>query len=120
MIFASVCVLKPSSFISVESLSLIFDITLHIPLKIVIKLSQISVAISCVATLFSVILLSTKQGDENMENLFVEIGELIATEIDCVEEVKYLDKMLGHMMLIKMKNGEKVLLSLIGGEILEN
>ncbi len=55
-----------------------------------------------------------------MEKLLIEIGELIATEIEYVEEVKYLDKRMGHMMLIKMKNGEKVLLSLIGGEILEN
>lgn len=47
-----------------------------------------------------------------MEDLLIKIGELVATEIDDVNEIVYLDKEMGYMFYICLKNGEKVLLSL--------
>lgn len=48
-----------------------------------------------------------------MEQLLTTIGEFVATEINDVEEVEYVDKAMGYMIYIVLKNGEKVLLSLI-------
>lgn len=48
-----------------------------------------------------------------MEELLTKIGELIATEIEEVEEIKYIDKEMGEMFYIILNNGKKVLLSLI-------
>ena len=48
-----------------------------------------------------------------MEQLLVKIGELVATEIDDVVDVKYVDKELGYMFYIILKDGKKVLLSLL-------
>lgn len=47
-----------------------------------------------------------------MENLFVSIGEFVATEIDDVKEVIYLDKALGCMFYIDVKDGKRYLLTL--------
>ena len=52
-----------------------------------------------------------------MENLLVTIGELVATEIEEVESVHYLDKAMGNMFYIYLKDGRKVLLSLIDSEL---
>ena len=51
-----------------------------------------------------------------MEKLLTKIGELIATEIEEVEEIKYIDKEMGEMFYIILKNGKKGLLSLIEAE----
>lgn len=48
-----------------------------------------------------------------MEELLVTIGELVATEIEDVESVHYVDKEMGYMFYIYLKDGRKVLLSLI-------
>lgn len=48
-----------------------------------------------------------------MEQLLTKIGELVATEIDDVQEVQYVDKDMGYMFYIILENGEKILLSLI-------
>lgn len=48
-----------------------------------------------------------------MEELLVKIGELIATEIDEVKEISYVDKEMGSMFYIFLNDGRKVLLSLI-------
>ena len=52
-----------------------------------------------------------------MEDLLVTIGELVATEIEEVDSVHYLDKAMGDMFYIYMKDGRKVLLSLIDSKI---
>lgn len=51
-----------------------------------------------------------------MEELLTKIGELIVTEIEEVEEIKYIDKEMGEMFYIILNNGKKVLLSLIETE----
>ncbi len=48
-----------------------------------------------------------------MEDILVQIGELVATEIENVNDVEYLDKEMGYMFYIKLKDGKKLLLSLI-------
>lgn len=52
-----------------------------------------------------------------MEQLLTKIGELISMEIDDVEDVEYLDKEMGYMFYINLKDGKKVLLSLIDSEM---
>ncbi len=52
-----------------------------------------------------------------LENLLVTIGELIATEIENVSDVQYVDKDMGQMFYIILNNGEKVLLSLIDSQL---
>ena len=52
-----------------------------------------------------------------MEKLLTQIGELVATEIDDVTNVEYVDKEMGYMFYITLKDGKKVLLSLIDAEI---
>ncbi|MBD5091911.1 MAG: hypothetical protein HDT36_00835 [Clostridiales bacterium] len=52
-----------------------------------------------------------------MENLLVTIGELVATEIEEVDSVHYLDRTMGNMFYIYLKDGRKVLLSLIDSEL---
>ena len=52
-----------------------------------------------------------------MEDLLTKIGELIATEIDDVDDVRYVDKEMGYMFYIYLKDGKKVLLSLIDSEL---
>ena len=48
-----------------------------------------------------------------MEELLTTIGELIATEIEKVVDVHYVSKELGYMMYLELRDGRKVLLSLI-------
>lgn len=48
-----------------------------------------------------------------MDELFVSIGELVATEIEDVKEVIYLDKRLGDMFYIDTNDGKRYLLTLI-------
>lgn len=48
-----------------------------------------------------------------MEDILVQIGELVATEIENVNDVEYLDKEMGYMFYIKLNDGKKLLLSLI-------
>lgn len=47
-----------------------------------------------------------------MEEMLVKIGELVATEIDVVEDVQYVDKALGYMFYITTQDGNKMLLTL--------
>ena len=49
--------------------------------------------------------------------LLITIGELVATEIDEVESVKYVDKEMGYMFYINLDGGKKILLSLIDSDI---
>ncbi len=52
-----------------------------------------------------------------MEKLLTTIGELVSTEIDDVEGVEYVDKEMGYMFYITLKNGKKILLSLVDSEL---
>ena len=52
-----------------------------------------------------------------MEELLTQIGELVATEIEDVKDVEYVDKEMGYMFYITLKDEKKVLLSLIDAEI---
>ncbi|MCM1305851.1 MAG: hypothetical protein NC037_02805 [Bacteroides sp.] len=52
-----------------------------------------------------------------MEDLLITIGELVATEIDDVDSVQYVDKEMGYMFYINLKNGKRVLLSLIDSKL---
>jgi len=52
-----------------------------------------------------------------MEELLTKIGELVATEIDNVKSVEYVDKEMGYMFYITLSDGKKVLLSLIDAKI---
>lgn len=52
-----------------------------------------------------------------MEELLVSIGELIATEIDDVKDIEYVDKELGYMFYLHLQNGQRVLLSLVDSQI---
>ncbi len=50
-----------------------------------------------------------------MEELLVSIGEYVATEIESVKEVIYLDKSLGCMFYIDTNDSNRYLLSLVEG-----
>lgn len=52
-----------------------------------------------------------------MENLLVTIGELVATEIDDVDSIHYVDKKMGYMFYIYMKDGRKILLSIMDSKL---
>lgn len=52
-----------------------------------------------------------------MEELLVSIGELIATEIDDVRDIEYVDKELGYMFYLHLKNGQRILLSIVDSQI---
>ena len=52
-----------------------------------------------------------------MEQLLTKIGELISMEIDEVKDVEYLDEEMGYMFYINLKDGRKILLSLIDSEM---
>ena len=52
-----------------------------------------------------------------MEELLTKIGELVATEIEEVKDVKYVDKQMGYMFYINLKDGRKILLSLIDSKM---
>ena len=52
-----------------------------------------------------------------MEDLLISIGELVSTELEDVESVQYLDKEMGYMFYINLKNGKKILLSLIDSKL---
>ena len=52
-----------------------------------------------------------------MEELLTKIGELVATEIEDVQKVEYVDKELGYMFYITLQDGRKVLLSLIDAKL---
>lgn len=48
-----------------------------------------------------------------MEELFISIGELVATEIESVKDVLYIDKSLGCVCYIDVNDGKRYILSLI-------
>ena len=48
-----------------------------------------------------------------MEELLTKIGELVATEMEEVKDVKYVDKQMGYMFYIVLNDNRMVLLSLI-------
>ena len=48
-----------------------------------------------------------------MEELLTKIGELVATEMEEVKDVKYVDKQMVYMFYIVLNDNRKVLLSLI-------
>lgn len=52
-----------------------------------------------------------------MEELLTKIGELVSMEIDEVKDVEYLDKEMGYMFYINLKDGRKVLLSLVDSQM---
>ena len=52
-----------------------------------------------------------------MEELLTKIGELVATEIDDVTDVEYVDKEMGYMFYINLEDGRKVLLSLVDSQM---
>ncbi len=52
-----------------------------------------------------------------MEQLLTKIGELISMEIDEVKDVEYLDEEMGYMFYINLKDGRKILLSLIDSKM---
>ena len=52
-----------------------------------------------------------------MEDLLITIGELVSTEVEDVDSVQYVDKDMGYMFYINLKNGKKVLLSLIDSNL---
>ncbi len=52
-----------------------------------------------------------------MDDLLITIGELVATEIEEVESVHYIDKAMGNMFYIYLKDGRKIILSLIDSEL---
>lgn len=47
-----------------------------------------------------------------MEDFLIKVGELVFTEFDEVEDIKYVDKQLGYMFILEMKGGDRVLVSL--------
>lgn len=56
-----------------------------------------------------------KQEVKIMEELFVSIGKYVATEIENVKDVLYVDRSLGCMFYIDTNDGKRYLLSLIEG-----
>ncbi len=48
-----------------------------------------------------------------MEELFISIGEVVATEIESVKEVTYLEKAMGCVCYIDVNDGKRYILSLI-------
>jgi len=52
-----------------------------------------------------------------MEELLTRIGELVATEIDEVKDVEYVDKEMGYMFYITLNDDRKVLLSLVDAKL---
>lgn len=52
-----------------------------------------------------------------MKELLLKIGELIENEIDNVEKIEYVDERMGQMFYIFMKDGKKILLSLIDSKL---
>ena len=52
-----------------------------------------------------------------MEELLTKIGELVATEIDEVDNVEYVEKEMGYMFYISLNDGKKVLLSLVDSKL---
>lgn len=53
----------------------------------------------------------------HMEELLTKIGELVATEIDEVDSVEYVEKEMGYMFYISLNDGKKVLLSLVDSKL---
>ncbi len=54
-----------------------------------------------------------KKEKVKMEELLTKIGELVATEMEEVKDVKYVDKQMGYMFYIVLNDNRRVLLSLI-------
>lgn len=52
-----------------------------------------------------------------MEQLLTSIGELVATEIEEVSDIQYVDKEMGYMFYINLSNGKRVLLSLVDSQL---
>lgn len=48
-----------------------------------------------------------------MEELLIEIGELIAMEIEEVQDIHYLDREMGYTCMLTLKDGKQVVLSLL-------
>lgn len=48
-----------------------------------------------------------------MEDLLEKIADLVIMEIEEVDDIKYVDKEMGNMFIIFLKNGKHALLSLI-------
>ena len=54
-----------------------------------------------------------KKEKVKMEELLTKIGELVATEMEEVKDVKYVDKQMVYMFYIVLNDNRRVLLSLI-------
>ena len=48
----------------------------------------------------------------NMEELLVKLGEIAFTELDEAEDIRYLDREMGYMFVLRLKGGDNVLVSL--------
>ncbi len=48
-----------------------------------------------------------------MEELLTKLGEVISLEMDEVEDITYLEKEMGYSMVLKLKDGKNVVLSII-------
>lgn len=52
-----------------------------------------------------------------MKELLLKIGELVEKEIDDVQKIEYVDDEMGQMFYICLKDGKRVLLSLIDSKL---
>lgn len=73
------------------------------------KTTNQKVKISSFGGVFKII----KKEKVKMEELLTKIGELVATEMEEVKDVKYVDKQMGYMFYIVLNDNRRVLLSLI-------
>lgn len=58
-----------------------------------------------------------RKGEENMKELLSEIAQLVTDEIENVEGIEFVDDEMGDMFYIVMKDGKKVLLSLVESKL---
>lgn len=59
----------------------------------------------------------SSKGEKRHGTIVDKIGELISMEIDEVKDVEYLDEEMGYMFYINLKDGRKILLSLIDSKM---
>lgn len=52
-----------------------------------------------------------------MEKLLVQLKQLVATNIEDVVKVEEVNKEMGYMLYITLKDGQKILLSLIDAKL---
>lgn len=62
-------------------------------------------------------LLSITAKEEYMEKLLAQLKQLVATNIEDVVKVEEVNKEMGYMLYITLKDGQKILLSLIDAKL---